>query len=122
MKKKVTLYAHWTKVLTSEEKKLVGIWSSHWDGKAMYQFYKDGTYISVSNYPQYDWGFKGYYSLKNGVLSTEYQNAKDYGAGFIWTGKWEKGSPRKIEFGKDEYGEYIIMHTNFGGMRYDKKT
>jgi uncharacterized repeat protein (TIGR02543 family) len=104
--KSITLYAQWTKkarVLNVEEKRLVGKWESTWDGRSVYQFSNDGSYIWVSQIGyfsfgrfvhSYDGGFKGTYSLKNGRLVTTWQHAKDYnGVGFsskslVWS-KWE---------------------------------
>jgi len=115
-KKKVTYYAQWKKgisntnntssntdsttkrVLTAEEKKLVGKWVSHWDGSAVYQFNADGTFFRIFGLQYYDAGFKGTYSLKNGILTLNGRAGSDYGSGWTWKIESEENS-RKIEFG-----------------------
>ena len=133
-KKKVTYYAQWKKgnsnttntnntvkrVLTAEEKKLVGKWVLHWDGSSMYEFKADGTYLKVASLKSYDAGFRGYYSLKNGILKLTYQHSKDYtGNGFKIWGDWEESSPQKIKFYTREDGSQYFEIDD--GLAYDKR-
>ena len=105
-KKSVTYYARWTKkiskrVLNGEEKKLVGEWESTWDGSSVYKFGADGSYFQIARirfgFQNYDAGFKGYYSVKNGMMTLRYQYFNDYvGKGFtapeiVWS-DWETSS------------------------------
>ena len=130
VKKKVTYYAHWnkkktsttntTRVLNAEEKKLVGKWELNWDGSSVYEFKADGTYSSVSDmkyfsggsmYHSYWWGEKGYYSVKNGKLTLQYQYAKDYNNVFVFSNAiwsdWETGTPKEITFFTEDGKQYM---------------
>ena len=68
--KSLTYYAQWNKVLNAEEKKLIGQWDSTWTSR-MWVFQKDGTFYDYSDFgSDGKYQTKGYYSLKNGVLTT----------------------------------------------------
>jgi len=121
VKNKVTLYAHWKKgnsnpsrVLNAEEKKLVGKWESSWDGSTVHKYNADGSFFKVAQLKGYDWGFMGYYYVKNGMLTLRYQHAKDYtGAGFssktlVWS-NWETGSPSSLKFYTEDGKQYMTL-------------
>ncbi|MCL2116249.1 MAG: InlB B-repeat-containing protein [Methanobrevibacter sp.] len=84
--KSVTLYTHWKKissrVLTAEEKKLVGTWGDKWNGNHRYTFYSDGTFIELTRFDSYDYGKKGNYSLKNGILTRKFYSSKNFARPF----------------------------------------
>jgi uncharacterized repeat protein (TIGR02543 family) len=131
--KNVIYYAQWKKgtstgntgsnrALNAEEKRLVGKWSLSWDGSSSYQFNADGTYLKVSLFSDYDWGFKGYYNVKNGKITLRYQNAKDYtGVGFsskslIWK-DWETTAPMTLELYTNDGKQYMKIDN---GLSYRK--
>jgi len=129
--KNVKVYAQWKKgsstmntasnrVLNAEEKKFVGKWKLNWDGSSVYEFKADGTYSQVasikyfsggSSYHSYWWGEKGYYSVKNGKLTLQYQYTKDYNkvlvfSNAIWS-DWETGTPKDITFFTENGKQYM---------------
>jgi len=123
--KNIILYAQWTKkpssrVLNAEEKKLVGVWDSLGIGfKTMkWAFKEDGSfwYVTDLRFSFNKWaGAKGFYSLKNGVLTTNAQYGEDYDYdyyGNLDLKGWRNWSPfetdtNKLNFGTDERGQYV---------------
>ena len=104
-KKSVTYFAQWKKkssrVLNAEEKKLVGIWGSQWDGKIVFKFNDDGTFSQVSSMTYWDDGMQGNYSLKNGVLTWTYYSSTDRGFGWgpwKWQGTSKHEGDRGVKF------------------------
>ena len=117
-KSTVTYFAQWekAKVLNAEEKKLVGKWVYEWDKSMIFQFNSNGTYSKLSASDYYDVMFIGSYSLKNGVLTKQYQCRYDYGSGWGSWSAWET-STNKITFGtKTDGTPYFTEY----GLRYLK--
>jgi len=140
--KNMKVYAQWKKgsslsntganrVLTAEEKKLVGTWGSFFDGSQVYKFYADGTYIGYHHFTSFaDMRQRGSWSINNGVLTLTAQwssqtdkNTNGYFEefGYVWSpwGKWET-STKKIKFGTDQSSfagkqclDFIDAHDTF---------
>jgi uncharacterized repeat protein (TIGR02543 family) len=107
---KTTYYAQFKRTLSSTEKKLVGTWGVYSDGSTVHKFNADGTYIRYiySSYSS-DWRYRGYWSIKNNVLTTTEQSSmavrKDTSGSFeewgIYWSAWSKWNSTKnsIQFG-----------------------
>ena len=121
--KSVTLYAQWmkkgnSKVLNSEEKKLVGTWGSSWDGSVRYTFYADGTFIGLTRFQSYDFGTKGNYSLKNGILTRKYYYSYNYARPF--GNKYGKGwGSWKYETSQEEGNRGVQFSTIDGKSAFN---
>jgi len=112
--KSVTYYAQWKKgssrVLNSEEKKLVGTWGNEYDGFMRFTFYADGTYIGLIRFKSHDFGTKGNYSLKNGIFTREYYYSYNYPRPF--GNNYSKGwGPWTYETSKMEGDRGVIFST-----------
>ena len=124
VKKSITYYAHWKRVLTSEEKKLVGSWSLYTSGMGYTEsFNANGTYdmilVSDTSYSKYSQFTKGFWRVSGGTVymtNLQYQTSKDGGNTFSpWIQQSTPNKTMKIKHGSDENGQYFI------DLKYDVK-
>lgn len=118
--KTLTIYAHWSKktsnrVLNANEKKLVGKWKVSWDGSGIYQFNEDGTYLLIRSIKSISKAFSGYYSVKNEVLTLQYQYCPDYTSygSNLWSSEWET-SKHKLKLIMEDGKQFMILDN--GGL------
>lgn len=132
--KKVNFFAHWTKkssstsrVLNSEEKKLVGEWHDYFTSgrTTVWVFKKDGTYLRVSDIKSGNtrnrYQYQGNYSIKNGELTTKYhfKQSNKFSGDVDWkTEPWfgPETSTRNIELYVEDGKQFI----NYLNIKYVK--
>jgi uncharacterized repeat protein (TIGR02543 family) len=111
--KNVKLFAQWTKgvtntnpnrVLTAEEKKLLGKWFYQLSSSQTYMFNDDGTYTLIKSGSYDQSKYKGTYSLNNGILTVNY----DFYLSYDWGQTWKQSSSGKFTYKLTFYteGEY----------------